>query len=308
MTILRAAMTETRNAFSDMPETTADLGLLAGRMDEVRTANVTHLVELARDAAKLGAQIVCFGELCTAPYFALGEDELWFALAEDALEGPTVQAMRAAAREHGVILVVPIYEQTPRGRFNTAVVIDEGGDVLGRFRKVHIPRGENERAGFHETFYYGPSDGRLGNGPADVSKNPYFPVFDTSVGRIGIAICYDRHFPGSVRTLAANGAQLVFSPAVTFGAQSRRMWELEFLVDAGRHRVFVGGSNRSGAEHPWDVEYFGASYFCGPHGRVDPLADTRELVIADLDLDELSGADSSGWDLARDARPDVYSR
>jgi len=308
MSVVRCALTETRNAFGDMPSRVDQIGRLAGRMDEIRAANVAHHLELAVLAAREGAQVVCFGELFTGPYFALGEDPIWRALAEDARAGPTVTAVRAAAHEHGLVIVAPIYElDAPSGRrFNTAVVVDEHGEVLGGHRKVHVPRGSNELGAFHETFYYERSDGGFGCSAANVSRNRFFPVFETAAGRIGVATCYDRHFEGVVRTLAAQGAQIVFSPAATFGAKSRRLWELEFEVDAARQRVFIGGSNRRGVERPWDVEYFGRSHFVGPDGRVAPRASDPRLVIADLDLARLEGADSSGWDLGRDARPEVY--
>ncbi len=119
-------------------------------------------------------------------------------------------------------------------------------------------------------------------------------------------IDYDRHFPGVMQTLATNGAELVFSPAVTFGAHSRAMWELEFPVDAARHRIFIAGSNRHGSEPPWNQPYFGASYFSGPAGRIEALPSPDHLVLADLDLNTLKGPCSSGWNLARDLRPEIY--
>jgi N-carbamoylputrescine amidase len=312
--MLRAALTQTRNAYAPMPATVGELGALAERLEEVRAANVAHHRELARRAARAGARVICFGELFTGPYFALGADELWFGLAEDALAGPTARALQCTARELELVVVAPLFERTADGRrFNTAIVIDADGALSGRYRKVHIPAGSNERAGFCETFYYEGSDGRLDNSQADVSENPFFPVFETAVGRIGLAICYDRHFEGAMRSLARNGAELVFSPAVTFGEHSRRMWELEFAVDAARHGLFIGGSNRLGAEEPWGVEYFGASGFWGPTGAREPAVaqDSDELVLADLDLAALAGAGAgaggSGWDLERDARPQTYS-
>lgn len=305
---VRAALTQTVNAYRDMPTRVEDLPRLADRLGEVREANVEHHLGLLQTAADEGVEVCCLGELFPGPYFALGRDPLWFDLAEDAATGPTVSALRAAAREHSLVIVAPIYElDGPSGqRFNTAVVIDEGGEVLGKYRKTHVPSGTNERASFCEDYYYRPSDGRLGNGPADVSANPYFPVFETTRGRIGVAICYDRHFEGVMRALARGGAQIVFSPAVTFGEKSRRMWALEFPVDAARHNLFIGGSNRHGTEPPWNVRFFGGSFFCGPNGRVDARRGHPELVIADLDLAELERPDSSGWDLARDERPEIY--
>jgi N-carbamoylputrescine amidase len=216
--------------------------------------------------------------------------------------------MRAAAAEAGAVVVAPIYELDPASgkRFNTAVVIDERGELLGLYRKTHIPSGKNERAGFSETYYYEPSDGRMPRGPAVLGDNPYFPAFETSFGRIGVAICYDRHFEGVVHELAHAGAELILCPAVTFGAHSERMWELEFAVDAARNGVYVGGSNRRGSEEPWGVEFFGQSHFVGPTGPVPSVPAGEGLVVADLDLDALVEGDRSGWDLDRDGRPDIH--
>lgn len=296
--IVRAALTETRN----VADLRAPFDAAA-----IRAANVRHHVELVARAASLGARIIGFGELFTAPYFALERDPRWHALAEDARDGESVRVFADVARRHGVVVVMPLYEQdaaTGR-RFNTAVVIDADGVVLGRSRKLHIPVGTNETAGFHESFYYEPSDGSLEPLLRNVSPHGALPVFETAVGRVGVSICYDRHFPRVAETLARAGAELVFSPAVTFGAKSRRMWRQEFAVDACRHRVFIGASNRRGVEPPFTVEYFGESHFVGPEGELDDLSDDSSLVVSDLDLEQLSRRDPSGWDFARDARRDV---
>ncbi len=306
--VVRAAMTETVNAYRAMPASVASLGELRGALDAVRAANVAHHLELMESARGQGARIVCFGELFTGPYFALGTDPMWLELAEDAADGPTLAAVREAARRLGIVTIAPIYERDPSGkRFNTAVVVDERGEILGKYRKSHIPHGTNEQGSFQESFYYDRSDGQNGRGPANVSTNDYFPVFETSVGKVGVAICYDRHFEGVMYSLAREGAELVFSPAVTFGEKSERMWDLEFAVDAARHRLFVGGSNRKGVEPPWNQPYFGKSHFVGPNGRASDVSQHPNLVVADLDLGGLAAGDPSGWDLPRDVRYDIYS-
>lgn len=306
--VVRAAMTETVNAYRAMPASVASLGELRGALDAVRAANVAHHLELMESARGQGARIVCFGELFTGPYFALGTDPMWLELAEDAADGPTIAAVREAARRLGIVTIAPIYERDPSGkRFNTAVVVDERGEILGKYRKSHIPHGTNEQGSFQESFYYDRSDGQNGRGPANVSTNDYFPVFETSVGKVGVAICYDRHFEGVMYSLAREGAELVFSPAVTFGEKSERMWDLEFAVDAARHRLFVGGSNRKGVEPPWNQPYFGKSHFVGPNGRASDVSQHPNLVVADLDLGGLAAGDPSGWDLPRDVRYDIYS-
>jgi N-carbamoylputrescine amidase len=306
--IVRAAMTQTINAYQDMPKDVAGLPSLASRLDDVRKANVDHHLELLEAAAKQGVQAICFGELFPGPYFALHVDPMWIALAEDARDGKTVTALRAAAKRLGVLIVAPIFEldATSGKRFNTAVVIDEKGEVLGTYRKTHIPHGKNEQGSFHEKSYYDRSDGKNLLGPANVSRNPYFPVFATSLGRVGVAICYDRHFEGVMGALSDEGTEIVFCPAVTFGAKSERMWRLEFAVDAARHQMFIGGSNRKGVEPPYDQPYFGDTHFVGPNGPVEDRSTHPNLIIADLDLGELYSDDPSGWNFPRDARHDIY--
>ncbi len=306
---VRCAMTQTKNAYAQMPDRVEDLLQLRHKLDDIRAANVDHNVSLIAQAAQAGAKVIGLGELCTAPYFALYTEPMWLAFAEDAETGPSVRSFCEAAKKYGIIIVAPIFESDSHTgkRFNTAVIIDEHGTVLGKYRKTHIPCGQNDRGSFHETFYYGPSDGQLGHSPANIARNPYFPVFRTSVGNIGVAICYDRHFEGVIYSLKEGGAELVFCPAITFGKKSREVWHQEFFVDAVRHGVFIGGSNRQGREPPWTIEYFGDSYFCGPQGLIPEVPVGPGLLVADLDLSELSEPDPSGWNLPRDIRYDIYS-
>ncbi|MEK7233155.1 MAG: nitrilase-related carbon-nitrogen hydrolase [Elusimicrobiota bacterium] len=310
MSVVRAALTQTVNSFKEMPDKVADLGRLRGRLEDIRRANVAHHLALIAAASDSGANIIGLGELFAAPYFALGKDPLWLDMAEDTATGPTVTALRRAAAELHIVIVAPLYELVAKTgkRFNAAVVIEADGSIIGKYRKTHIPCGANEQGEFAETFYYDRSEGPQNAKSAKIlGKNPYFPVFNTSVGAVGVAICYDRHFEGVVAALAAAGAEMVFAPAVTFGAKSRRLWEQEFLVDACRHRLFIGGSNRRGSEKPWNQPYFGESYFAGPDGeKLENISSRPELVIADLDLGALKRPDPSGWNLQRDVRPRIY--
>ncbi len=309
MKLLRAALTETVNVWPGMPEHTRDLPTLECRLEEIRAANVAHHLGLVARASALGVRVICFGELFPGPYFALHHDPFWTGLAEDAVNGRTVRTLCEAARAHTMVIVAPIYELDARSgrRYNTAVVIESNGTVLGRYRKMHIPHGSNEMGSFLEAFYYDRSNGENESTGANISQDPFLPVFETSVGRIGVAICYDRHFAGVMWTLARNGAQLVFSPAVTFGAKSERMWPMEFAVDAARHNIFIGGSNRRGSEKPWNQEFFGKSHFAGPNGTLENLSDFSELIVSDVDLDALSAPDPSGWNLQRDLRHGVVN-
>lgn len=310
--VVRLALTETRNAYAAMPASVAELPALQGQLEDVRSANVAHNVALIAAAAGAGAQLVVLSEFCTGPYFALSRHPMWLALAEDAADGPSVRAFAAAAQAHRVVVVAPIYERCPRTglRHDTAVVIDADGALLGTYRKLHVPDGSNEQGTFGEAFYYqAPGEpGPIWRPERNCSAHPLLPVFETAAGRVGVSICYDRHFDGVHRGLARNGAEIIVCPAVTFGAKSERMWWREGEVDAVRYRVYVAASNRKGAEAPWGQPFFGQSHVMGPEG---PLACSRaldDLVLADLDLDALGAADPSGWQLRRDRREADYER
>src|ERR1700735_5024664 len=168
-------------------------------------------IKMSADAAGQGAQVIGLQEIFHGPYFCAEQDPRWYATAEPE-DGPTVSRMREVAREHGVVLIVPWYEEEQPGvYYNTACVIERDGSVLGKYRKTHIPQ---VGPCFWEKFYFKP--GNLG-----------YPVWDTSVGRIGLIICYDRHFPEVARELGLKGAELVFNPSATVESLSRYPWELE---------------------------------------------------------------------------------
>lgn len=306
---LRIAMTETCNAYAAMPRTLAQLPALADRLDDIRAANVEHHLALIAAAAAAGVKVIGLGELFPAPYFALCEGPFWAGMAEPIPDGPTITALRAAAADHGLVILAPIMELHPSGkRYNTSVFIDADGTALGAYRKLHIPHGANEQGAFIERSFYGHGDEPAPVWAADknLSSSPWFPVFETRHAKIGTSICYDRHFEGVHRALARNGAQIIFSPAVTFGEQSRRMWPLEFQVDAVRHRVFIAGSNRLGAEPPWNQPYFGDSLVAGPSGILPADRSVEGLVIVDVELESIAAGDGSGWQLVEHARSEIF--
>ena len=212
--LVRCALTQTRNAYPLMPATVEDLPSLQDKLDDVRQANVAHNVDLIQHAATAGARIICLGELCTAPYFALYTHPMWLAFAEDAESGPSVQAFRAAAQANRIIVIAPIFEQDARSgkRFNTAVVIDEHGQILGKYRKTHIPCGQNDRGSFHETFYYGSSDGNLGVHRANIARNPFFPVNTLTLMRGAAAAqidgLFERYHPAMFKAMWVDGQNL----------------------------------------------------------------------------------------------------
>jgi len=249
-------------------------------------------IRYARQAADDGAQVLCFQEIFTGPYFCNVQDPSFYDLAEPIPDGPTVTAMMQVAKETSMVMVVPIYERVDEGTFyNTAAVIDADGSLLGIYRKTHIPQVE----GFWEKFYFRP--GNLG-----------YPVFDTAVGRIGVYICYDRHFPEGWRELGLKGAKIVFNPSATTRGHSKYLWQLEQPAAAVANQYFVGAINRVGAEDLEDTDYYGSSYFVDPRGQIvgSAASDTAdEVVVRDLDMSEIETARRQ-WAFYRDRRPEVY--
>jgi N-carbamoylputrescine amidase len=251
----------------------------------------TH-VDLARRAAGDGARVICFQELFYGPYFCQVQDPVHFEYAEAIPDGPTTERMCEVARDTGMVMVVPMYEREQEGvLYNTAAVIDADGCFLGKYRKTHIP----QLPGFWEKFYFRP--GNLG-----------YPVFDTAVGRIGVYICYDRHFPEGWRALGLAGATIVFNPSATSRGLSSHLWQLEQTAAAVANEYFVGAINRVGVEPLGDNDFYGTSYFADPRGQlVGAAASDREteLVLRDLDLGVLAEVRAQ-WQFYRDRRPDAY--
>jgi beta-ureidopropionase len=248
-------------------------------------------VALVEAAVADGAQVVGLQELCNGPYFCAQQDPKWFAWAEPD-DGKTVSVMSALARRLGVVLVVPFFERVATGLyFNTAVVIDSDGTTAAKYRKTHIP---HLGPCYWEKYFFTPGD--LG-----------YPVAVTTVGRIGVAICYDRHFPEVGRALGLNGAEIVFNPSAT-SDYARRAWDVEQPAQAIANGYFVAAINRVGVEEPLSsVRFFGSSYICDPRGEVLARAgeEKDEVAAADLDLDLIEEARQL-WQFYRDRRPDTY--
>ncbi len=261
------------------------------------TGDIESMVEknadYARNAANQGAQILCFQEIFNAPYFCNKQENSYLETAEAVPDGPTVTRMMALAKETEMAIIVPLFEKEDSGFFyNTAAVIERDGSYLGMYRKTHIPHVE----GFWEKFYFRP--GNLG-----------YPVFDTSVGRIGVYICYDRHFPEGWRALGLEGAKIVFNPSATTRGHSQYIWQLEQPAAAVANEYFVGAINRVGTEDLVDTDYYGSSYFVNPRGEMvgDVASDTQdEVVVRDLEMDMIDQV-RAHWAFYRDRRPDAYA-
>jgi beta-ureidopropionase len=259
----------------------------------IRQANLDKAVDWIEQAAQAGVRIACLQEIFTAPYFCAEQDPRWYDMVERIPDGPTVQLMQELAAKHSMVLVVPIYEEDGVGiYYNTAAVIDADGRYLGKYRKHHIP---HCLPGFWEKFYFRP--GNLG-----------YPVFDTAYAKVGVYICYDRHFPEGARALGLNGAEIVFNPSATVAGLSEYLWKLEQPAHAVANGYFVGAINRVGTEAPWNIgEFYGQSYFCNPRGQIiaQGSRDQDELVVAELDLEQIAEV-RRVWQFYRDRRPDSY--
>jgi N-carbamoylputrescine amidase len=262
-------------------------------IEKIKQANIETNIKFIEQAATQGVKIICMQEVFTTPYFCAEQNTHWYDSVEKIPDGPTVKLMQEVARKQGMVIIVPIYEEEITGvYYNTAAVIDADGKYLGKYRKNHIP---HTAPGFWEKFYFKP--GNLG-----------YPTFETAYARIGVYICYDRHFPEGARALGLNGAEIVFNPSATVAGLSEYLWELEQPAHAVANGYFVGAINRVGHEQPWDIgEFYGKSYFCSPRGKIIAQAsrDNDELVVADLNLDEIREVRNI-WQFYRDRRPETY--
>ncbi len=259
---------------------------------EIRDVMTEAHVPFIEEAGKRDVQVLCLQELFTQPYFPPSQDIKWCDAAEAVPDGPTVGRMRELAKKHGMVMIVPVVEEDLTGvYYNTAAVIDADGTYLGKYRKQHIPH----TSGFWEKYFFKPGDGG-------------YPVFDTRYAKVGVYICYDRHFPEGWRALGLNGAEIVFNPSATVAGLSQYLWKLEQPAHAVANGYFVGAINRVGTEAPWNIgKFYGNSYFVNPRGQFEACGseDDDELVIADLDLSMIDEVRNT-WQFYRDRRPDAY--
>ncbi|MCD4679326.1 MAG: hypothetical protein K8S00_02950 [Bacteroidales bacterium] len=264
-----------------------------GTIDEIKEAMFRKHIPYVEEAGKLGVQILCLQEIFNTPYFCPGQDAEWYNSAES-VPGPTVERMQEYARKYDMVIIVPVYEKEQAGLlYNTAAVIDAGGEYLGKYRKTHLPH----TSGFWEKFFFRP--GNLG-----------YPVFNTKYAKIGVYICYDRHFPEGARALGLNGAEIVYNPSATVAGLSQYLWKLEQPAHAVANGYFMGCINRVGAEEPWKLgKFYGTSYFVDPRGKIfsEASEDNDELLIAEFDLDMIDEVRST-WQFFRDRRPDAYGK
>jgi len=263
-----------------------------GSVAEIKGAMIEKTLPYVDRAGKSGVQILCLQEVFNTPYFCPAQTPNWYDAAEP-VPGPTTQLLAEYARKHSMVLVVPLYEREMAGvYYNTAAVIDADGKYLGKYRKNHIP----QTHGFWEKYYFKP--GNIG-----------YPTFETRYAKIGVYICYDRHFPEGARLLGLAGAEIVFNPSATVAGLSQHLWKLEQPAHAVANGYFVGANNRVGTEAPWNIgRFYGSSYFVDPRGNflATGSEDKDELVTADLNLDLIEEV-RRVWQFYRDRRPETYA-
>ncbi len=263
--------------------------------ETIRKAMIEAHIPLIEEAGKKGVQVLCFQEVFTQPYFCPSQDAKWYESAEPIPGGPTTTLMQTYAKKYKMVIVVPIYErdEVTGIYYNTAAVIDADGSYLGKYRKTHIP----QVAGFWEKFFFKP-------GASD------WPVFETQYCKLGVYICYDRHFPEGWRALALNGAEYIVNPSATVAGLSEYLWKLEQPAAAVANGCWIGAINRVGTEGPWEIgEFYGQSYFVNPRGQIEAEAsrDRDELIIHDMDMGMVQKVRNT-WQFFRDRRPSTYGK
>jgi len=271
-------------------------------------ANLEKAAERVRDAARLGAAVVCLPELFQAQYFCQREDIRLFDLAEP-IPGPTTEKLGAVAREEKVVVIASLFERRAPGLYhNTAAILEKDGRIAGLYRKMHIP----DDPLYYEKFYFTPGD--LG-----------FRAFDTSAGKIGTLVCWDQWYPEGARITALQGANVLFYPTAIgwhpqekneFGTAQHDAWQTIQRSHAIANGVYVAAVNRVGVEHG-DVrgnrvegpglEFWGGSFLADPFGRVIAKAshDREEILIGEIDLRQMEDT-RRNWPFLRDRRIDAY--
>jgi N-carbamoylputrescine amidase len=281
------------------------IGYLQQHNTADRKDNIRRLADGIADLARRGAELVVLQELHNTLYFCQVEDVNNFDLAEP-VPGPSTEIYAELARRYGVVLVTSLFERRAAGLYhNTAVVIERDGTIAGRYRKMHIP----DDPGYYEKFYFTPGD--LG-----------FHPIDTSVGRLGVLVCWDQWYPEAARLMALRGAEvLVYPTAIGYSddddadeqQRQRRAWQTVMRGHAVANGLPVVAVNRvgweptPGAAEGIGVRFWGSSFVCGPQGEMvyESSDDDEESIIVDLPL-ERSEQVRRWWPFLRDRRIDAY--
>jgi len=278
------------------------VGLVQMTEDNDAQVNLLKAVQLVRDAAGAGAQVICLPELFRTRYFCQREDAELFNLAE-AIPGPSTDAIGAVAKEKKITAIVPVFERRAAGLYhNSAAVIGPSGGIEGVYRKMHIP----DDPAFYEKFYFTPGD--LG-----------YQAFDTPVGKVGTLICWDQWYPEAARLTSLRGADILFYPTAigwhphekaAQGAAQLDAWQTVQRGHAIANGVYVAAVNRAGLEKPPDsagIEFWGASFIADPFGIViaQATSDQDEIITAEIDPSRIEEV-RRNWPFLRDRRIDSY--
>lgn len=281
-------------------EVMVTLALIQMQCAASMVVNLKKAIEKIREAQKKGAQIISLSELFLSPYFCQVNDDRFFSLAE-AIPGPTTEALSQLAKELKVVLVASLFEKDKNNYYNTAIVIDADGKLLGKYRKVHIP--DDLQNHYSEMYYFKPGD--LGIKP-----------FETRYGKIGVLVCWDQWYPEAARTLALQGAKIIFYPTaigwqVNQKSDAIANKEFEAWVTIQRSHaiangVIVASANRTGLEN--HIEFWGGSFVCEPYGNILTQAShaKEEVLIAQCDLNQID-IYRKDWPFLTCRRTDAYS-
>lgn len=260
--------------------------------------NIAKADSLVREAAAKGAQIILLQELFETPYFCQKEKSDYYSYATELESNKATNHFKALAKELQVVLPISFYEKKNYARYNSLAVIDANGEVLGKYRKSHIPDGP----GYEEKFYFNPGD-------------TGFKVWNTRYGKIGVGVCWDQWYPEAARCMALMGAELIFYPTAIgsepqdVAIDSKDHWQTCMLGHAAANLIPVIASNRVGTEEDEDskISFYGSSFIAGPQGnKIVEAGRTEETVlVAEFDLDQLENQRIE-WGIFRDRRPDLY--
>jgi len=253
---------------------------------EEKERNLEKAVKFTHIAIEKGATLICFQELFTTQWFPREMNQRYFSLAEK-MDGFTITRMQKLAEEFEVVLICPIFEIEGDSFYNSAIVIDAGGEILGSYRKIHVP----QIPLWEERYYFSPG-------------NHGFPVFKTKFAPIGVQICWDNFFPESSRILALKGAKIIFSPTAAAFA-SQRKWETVVASNAIANGVYIFRVNRVGSEEKQD--FYGRSFCISPEGEFldKPTGMKDSIALIEIDLKNIDKARKE-WPFLKDRRPDSY--
>lgn len=260
--------------------------------------NIAKAEKLVREAAAQGAQIILLQELFETPYFCQKEKADYYPYATELEENQAINHFKGIAKELSVVLPISFYEKKNYARYNSVAIIDADGEVLGKYRKSHIPDGP----GYEEKFYFNPGD-------------TGFKVWKTKYAKIGVGICWDQWYPEAARVMTLMGAELLFYPTA-IGSEpqdgsidSKDHWQMCMRGHAASNLIPVVASNRIGKEEDEDssINFYGSSFIAGPQGNKIAEANREEetVLVSEFDLDVLE-SQRIEWGIFRDRRPELY--